>query len=327
VSTSANEPIVRVDALRVELRRQSDDAPLKAVNGVSFEVQRGKVLGIVGESGCGKTTVSLSLIRLLPKRAVLGGAVWFGGVNLLAAGEAALEALRGRRIAMIFQDPMVALDPLFTIGEQLAEPLRKHLGLAGEALKRRQIELLDAVGIPAPERRLLQYPHEMSGGMLQRIVGAIAISCDPDLLIADEPTTALDPTAQAEYLELLQRLVRRNGLALVIVTHDIGVVARVCDDVLVMYAGDAVEQGPARTLLTGRARHPYTRALLAAVPGGGSGDLRTIEGQPPSLAALPVGCAFAARCAEAEPACLAGPPPRVVLAPRHQARCYRVSPP
>ncbi|HTU12242.1 MAG TPA: ABC transporter ATP-binding protein [Allosphingosinicella sp.] len=324
MSAAAAEAVIRVEDLRVALRRKRDGSTVRAVNGVSFAVEKGRTLGIVGESGCGKSTTAMALVRLLPKNADVGGAVHFDGRDLAHESPAALRAIRGRRIGMIFQDPMVALDPLFTVGDQLAEPLREHLDLDGEELHARQIELLQAVGISSPEARLKQYPHQMSGGMLQRIVGAIAISCNPDLLIADEPTTALDPTAQAAYLELLERLSDTYGLALIVVTHDMGVVSRICDDVMVMYAGQAAEYGPVRAIFD-TPRHPYTQALLASIPHGveHGGMLPTIEGQPPDLTALPPGCPFAPRCPKVVERCVTEAPPAVELPGGQRAYCWR----
>jgi len=317
-------PVIRVEDLYVSLRRRRDGATIHAVNGVSFSVGRGRTLGIVGESGCGKSTAAMALVRLLPKSAEVRGAIHFDGRDLATESQAALRRIRGRKIAMIFQDPMVALDPLFTVGDQLAEPLREHLDLDGDALHARQIELLQAVGISSPETRLKQYPHQMSGGMLQRIVGAIAISCNPELLIADEPTTALDPTAQAAYLELLERLSDTYGLALIVVTHDMGVVSRICHDVMVMYAGQTVEYGPVRAIFD-QPRHPYTQALLASIPHAvePGACLPTIEGQPPDLAALPPGCPFAARCPKVVDRCRTDAPPPVEFAGGQRALCWR----
>jgi len=319
-----SEPVIRVEDLHVALRRKRDGSIIRAVNGVSFAVEKGRTLGIVGESGCGKSTTAMAVLQLLPRNAEVRGAIHFDGRNLAQESRKALRTIRGRRIGMIFQDPMVALDPLFTVGDQLAEPLREHLDLDGKELRARQIELLQAVGISSPETRLKQYPHQMSGGMLQRIVGAIAISCNPDLLIADEPTTALDPTAQAAYLELLERLSDTYGLALIVVTHDMGVVSRICDDVMVMYAGQAVEYGPVRGIFD-TPRHPYTQALLASIPHGVEqrGLLPTIEGQPPDLAALPPGCPFAARCSKVIERCVVEPPPPVDLPGGQRAFCWR----
>ena len=324
VDTTDRPVVVEVRDLHVTLRRRRDGATIRPVNGVSFAVRKGRTLGIVGESGSGKSTMAMSIPGLLPKSATKGGEILFDGDNLLTLPESELRKLRGRRIAMIFQDPMVALDPLFTVGEQLAEVLRTHTDLQGEALYARQIALLEAVGIPSPETRLKQYPHELSGGQLQRLVGAIAISCDPELLIADEPTTALDPTAQAAYLELLERLSQEYGLALIIVTHDLGVVARVCQDVVVMYAGAAAEQGPVRALFD-RPRHPYTRALLTSLPHAGDveAELPTIDGQPPDLGALPPGCPFAPRCPMVQQRCVEALPPEMTFETGQRSRCWR----
>nr|WP_217705772.1 ABC transporter ATP-binding protein [Peristeroidobacter soli] len=321
-----SEPLVEVRDLRIQLRSRDGARLLNVVNGVSFPLHRGRTLGIVGESGCGKSTTALALMGLLPGSArVAGGQVQFAGENLLAKSEKEMRELRGAKISMIFQDPMVALDPLFTIGDQLAEPLERHLKLSGAALRERQVSLLQAVSIPSPETRLGQYPHQMSGGMLQRVVGAIAIACNPALLIADEPTTALDPTAQAQFLDLLARLRDTYQLALIVVTHDFGVTARLCDDVLVMYAGSVVERGPVREIFD-HPRHPYTQALLAAIPQAQEdrqGRLRTIEGQPPDLARLPQGCAFAPRCPNVRPKCHELPPPLREMGDGHVASCWR----
>jgi oligopeptide/dipeptide ABC transporter ATP-binding protein len=323
VDAERPEVVVKVRDLHVGLRRSAAAPVVHAVGGVSFDVCRGRTLGIVGESGCGKSTTAMSILRLLPRSADVRGEVVFGGRNLLEESEAALGKIRGRKISMIFQDPMVALDPLFTIGEQLAEPMREHLGLAGDELRARQIAMMEAVGIASPETRLRQYPHQLSGGQLQRVIGAIAIACDPELLIADEPTTALDPTAQAAYLELLERLSDSYGLALIIVTHDLGVVARVCDDVMVMYAGQVAEQAAVRDLFD-HPRHPYTKALLASVPHGTDeqGLLPTIEGQPPDLTNLPPGCPFYARCAYGDTRCAEQRPP-VAHFGSQQSRCWK----
>jgi oligopeptide/dipeptide ABC transporter ATP-binding protein len=324
------QPLLEVRDLRIQLRSRDGLRLLNVINGVDFSVARGRTLGIVGESGCGKSTTSLAIMGLLPATArVLGGAIEFAGTNLLGKSESELCNLRGARISMIFQDPMVALDPLFTVGDQLAEPLERHMRLRGRALRERQLELLRAVNIPSPETRLNQYPHQMSGGMLQRMVGAIAIACNPELLIADEPTTALDPTAQAQFLDLLARLRDTYQLALIVVTHDFGVTARLCDDVLVMYAGSVVERGPVREIFN-HPRHPYTQALLAAIPQQHEdrpGRLRTIEGQPPDLARLPQGCAFAARCPRALPKCRERTPTVRNVGDHHVASCWRAEEP
>lgn len=318
--------LLDVRDLRMSIFADGGARVVRAVNGLSFTLERGRTMGIIGESGSGKSMTSLSILRLLPRGArIQGGEAFFNGVDLLKKSEREMRETRGRHIAMILQDPMVSLDPLFRVGDQVAEPLRTHQGLGGDALRTRVIELLTAVGIPAPESRYDQYPHQMSGGMLQRIVGAAAISCGPELLIADEPTTALDPTVQAQYLDLLDELQDRTGLALIIITHDLGVAARLCDDVIVMYAGQAAERGSVVTIFENPA-HPYTRALLSTLPGrrapGVHRRLQTIEGQPPDLADLPAGCPFAPRCAHADDRCRSEAPPIVALDATHSAACW-----
>jgi oligopeptide/dipeptide ABC transporter ATP-binding protein len=319
-------PLLEVRDLEMAIFADGGNRIVRAVNGLSFTLARGRTLGIIGESGSGKSMTSLSILRLLPRGArILGGQVLFDGQDLVALSERDLRRMRGRHIAMILQDPMVSLDPLYRVGDQVAEPLRTHQGMSGDALRARVIDLLGAVGIPAPESRFDQYPHQMSGGMLQRIVGATAISCGPELLIADEPTTALDPTVQAQYLDLLEELQQRTGLALIIITHDLGVAARLCDDVIVMYAGRAAEKAPVRTLFE-RPAHPYTQALLSTLPGrrppGSHKRLQTIEGQPPDLAALPPGCPFAPRCPRADAKCRAEMPPEISLEADHTTACW-----
>jgi oligopeptide/dipeptide ABC transporter ATP-binding protein len=318
-------PLLQVDGLRVHIPTQGGTRIVKPIEGVSFTLDRGEVVGIVGESGSGKSMTALAIMRLLPPGArYVGGDIRLDGDSLLSRSDAEIRAIRGRRISMILQDPMVSLDPLFTVGDQLAEALRIHGVVRTRAeMRTRMVELLRAVGIPSPEQRLRQYPHEMSGGMLQRIVGAIAISCDPELLIADEPTTALDMTVQAQFLELLESLQERQNLALLIITHDFGVAARLADKVLVMYAGRVVERAPVAEIFD-NPRHPYTQALLGARPRAGStgGKLQSIEGTPPDAANLPPGCPFAPRCPAAQPRCHAEDPPDVVINARHVARCW-----
>jgi oligopeptide/dipeptide ABC transporter ATP-binding protein len=289
----------------------TDGEPVRAVDAVSFDLAPGEILGLVGESGCGKTTVGFSLMRLLPQAArIVGGQVLFEGNDLLAMGAEQLRSLRGNRISMVFQDPMTSLDPSFTVGDQIAEPLREHLGLGSEAARRRAVELLTQVGIPAPTERLRRYPHEFSGGMRQRVVLAIALACNPSLLICDEPTSALDVTVQAQILGLLRTLKREHqNTGIVMITHDLGVVARLCGRVAVMYAGQIVEQGPVRAVFA-RPRHPYTQGLLASLPGRvpRGTPLLQIEGAVPDLAHPPAGCRFAPRCALARPGCELPPP-------------------
>ena len=277
---------------------------VKAVDGVSFTLHEGETLGLVGESGSGKTTTCLSIVGLLPRAArIVGGSVVFEGEELTRKSQRELRRIRGRRIAVILQDPMASLNPLFTIFRQVAEPAFFHQQLRGRSLRDRVQHLLRAVRIPSPEWRMREYPHQMSGGMRQRIVGAIALAGGPSLVIADEPTTNLDVTIQAQYLDLLKDIQRETGVALIFVTHNLGIVAKMCDRVAVMYAGKIIEQAPVRELFDDP-KHPYTRALVGSVPKLGSKEpLYSIPGQPPNLAALPPGCAFHPRCPEAMPRC------------------------
>ena len=300
----------------------------KAVDEVSFTLEAGETLGIVGESGSGKSTLALSILRLLPTAArIVGGEINFEGEDLVAKPERDMRHIRGKRIAMILQDPMASLNPLFTVGDQVAEPLRVHERASRKSAWTRAKELLRSVRIPAPEARVKEYPHQMSGGMRQRIVGAIGISCEPRLLIADEPTTSLDLTIQAQYLNLLRELQRAHGLALIFITHNLGIVAKMCDRVAVMYAGRMVEAGPVKAMFDHPA-HPYTRALLESIPrmSDARQRLTAIEGQPPDLASLPAGCAFQPRCPVAVDRCRTEAPPDIVVAPTHAARCWLASP-
>jgi peptide/nickel transport system ATP-binding protein len=287
-----------------------------AVDGVSLRVPHGGSVGIVGESGCGKSVTSLSVLRLIaaPGR-ITGGQIFFEGTDLLALPEAQMRALRGKRIAMIFQEPMTALNPVYTVGQQIGEVLELHEGLDKRAARARSIELLHLVGIPAPESRVDAHPHELSGGMRQRVMIAMSIACKPKLLIADEPTTALDVTIQAQILDLLARLRRELGMGIVLITHDLGVVAEFVDEVVVMYAGRVVERAKTSELFA-RPLHPYTQGLLASVPGAVAGEhkrLRTIEGMVPDLARLPKGCRFRERCSRAVDGCAEIDPTLVTL--------------
>jgi oligopeptide/dipeptide ABC transporter ATP-binding protein len=298
---------------------------IKAVDGVSFSVAAGETLGLVGESGSGKSMTCLSLVRLVPRPAarIVSGRVLLDGEDLLAKSENEMQQIRGRKVAMILQDPMSSLNPVFSVGMQLREPVAMYHRLRGRALTARATELLAAVRIPSPAARLRAFPHQLSGGMRQRVVGAMALAAPPRLLIADEPTTSLDLTIQAQYLGMLKELQERHRLAMIFVTHDLGIVARICDRVAVMYGGRIVEIGPVRTIFTAPA-HPYTRALLDAIPrlGVRRDRLTTIEGQPPDLARLPAGCAFAPRCAHALERCRAEAPGDTQLAPDHAAKCW-----
>ena len=297
---------------------------VRAVDEVSLTLEAGSTLGIVGESGSGKSTLALTIQRLLPPAArITGGQILFEGEDLRAKSDGEMRRIRGKRIAMILQDPMASLNPLFTIGDQVAEPLRVHEGVGRAGAWSRAKELLKSVRISAPESRVGEYPHQMSGGMRQRIVGAIAISCAPRLLIADEPTTSLDLTIQAQYLNLLRDLQRQHHLALIFITHNLGIVAKMCDQVAVMYAGRLVEWGPVARIFDAPA-HPYTQALLGSIPrmGDGRERLTAIDGQPPDLAAPPSGCAFHPRCPQAMAHCREQAPPETALAPRHTTRCW-----
>jgi len=296
---------------------------VRAVDRVSFTLGEGETLGLVGESGCGKTTTCLSIVGLLPRAArIVGGRVMFEGEDLTLKSQRELRRIRGRRIAVILQDPMASLNPLFTIFRQVAEPAFFHQHLRGRTLRARVQHLLRAVRIPSPEWRMREYPHQMSGGMRQRIVGAIALAGGPRVVIADEPTTNLDVTIQAQYLDLLKDIQRQTGVALIFVTHNLGIVAKMCDRVAVMYAGKIVEQAPVRQLFDAP-RHPYTRALLGAVPRLGSKEpLYAIAGQPPNLASLPAGCAFHPRCPDALPRCPAEEPKEFEAAPGQISRCW-----
>ena len=300
---------------------------VKAVERVSFTLGEGETLGLVGESGSGKTTTCLSIVGLLPRAArIVGGRVMFEGEDLTRKSQRELRRVRGRRIAVILQDPMASLNPLFTIFRQVAEPAFFHQHLRGRTLRARVQHLLRAVRIPSPEWRMRDYPHQMSGGMRQRIVGAIALAGGPRVIIADEPTTNLDVTIQAQYLDLLKDIQRETGVALIFVTHNLGIVAKMCDRVAVMYAGRIVEQAPVRALFDSP-RHPYTRALLGAVPKLGRKEpLTSIAGQPPNLASLPSGCAFHPRCPEALPRCAAEEPDEFHPEPGRVARCWLNAP-
>jgi len=314
--------LLDVRDLAVEFRTHRGS--LRAVDGVSFSVGRGETLAIVGESGSGKSVTALSLLRLVGEAGrIRAERAVFEGADLMELDTAGIRAVRGNRIGMIFQEPMSSLNPVLTIGEQVAEPLRLHKGLSRREAREGAAELLARVSIPDARERLDDYPHQFSGGMRQRVMIAMAIACRPALIIADEPTTALDVTVQAQILELLKALLADTGAAMILITHDLGVVAQVADRVAVMYAGRIVESATAQELFTAP-RHPYTRALLASSVASGAAAktrLDTIEGQPPDLARLPAGCAFAPRCPLVRPACHAAPPPLSADTARQWA-CY-----
>jgi peptide/nickel transport system ATP-binding protein len=319
-------PLLAVDGLGVTFA--TEDGPLKAVEDLSFAVARGKTLGIVGESGCGKSVTALAIMGLLPKKGARAtGRVSFEGRPILGLDDAALNRLRGDRLAMIFQEPMSSLNPAHRIGDQIAETVMRHRGLAREAAWARAVDMLARVRIPDPARRARDYPHRLSGGMRQRAMIAMALACDPALLIADEPTTALDVTVQAQVLDLMRALRRESGAAIILITHDLGVVAEMADEVLVMYAGQAVERAPVADIFA-RPQHPYTVGLLGSIPrfGARRRHLAAIEGMVPGLAAMPKACRFAPRCPFAEERCRAEAPP---LAPPkgggagRLARCWK----
>ena len=318
------EPVLlRVSDLRTVFRL-ADGRDVAAVDGVSFELAAGQTLGLVGESGSGKSVTALSIVRLVqPPGRIAGGVIELEGRNLLDLPEPAMRAVRGRRIGFVFQEPMVALDPVYTIGYQIRETLAVH-GLAhGAAAKRRAIELLAAVRVPDPARRAGEYPHQLSGGLRQRAMIALALAAEPSLLIADEPTTALDVTVQAEILDLLREMRRQFSLALLLITHDLGVVAEMADHVAVMYAGRIVERAPVAQLFA-TPSHPYTRGLLASIPGRQPGRvLAAIPGVVPPLGQLPPGCAFSPRCADRFDPCDSAPPGVTAIAAGHLVRCYR----
>jgi oligopeptide/dipeptide ABC transporter ATP-binding protein len=321
-------PLLQLRGLSTHYVSARGTRVVRAVDDVSLTLDAGETLGVVGESGSGKTTLALTILRLLPLAArVVSGQILFEGEDLLTKSPVEMRRIRGKRIAMILQDPMASLNPLFTVGDQVAEPIRVHDGTRRASAWNRARELLRAVKIPAAEARLRDYPHQLSGGMRQRIVGAIAISCEPRLLIADEPTTSLDVTIQAQYLKLLRELQRQYGLALIFITHNLGIVAKMCDQVAVMYAGRMIESGPVHQIFDAPA-HPYTRALLESIPRMGDADQRltAIEGQPPDLAAPPGGCAFHPRCPKMMDRCRTEEPPRFDVAAGQSARCWLAAP-
>ena len=320
----ASAPLLQLDRLSTHYVSARGSRVVRAVDEVSLTLDAGETLGIVGESGSGKSTLALSILRVLPPAArIAGGRVLLEGEDLVEKSDEEMRHVRGRRIAMVLQDPMASLNPLFTIGNQVAEPIQVHENASRASAWNRARELLKAVRIPSPETRVTQFPHEMSGGMRQRIVGAIGMSCGPRVLIADEPTTSLDLTIQAQYLNLLRDLQRAHGLALIFITHNLGIVAKMCDRLAVMYAGRVVETGPVRRIFNAPA-HPYTAALLNSIPRMSDTDQRLtpIEGQPPDLSALPPGCSFAPRCAQAFDRCRVEAPPEAVIGDGRTARCW-----
>ncbi len=318
------EPLLSLQNLSAHYISQQGSRVVRAVDEVTLSLGVGGTLGIVGESGSGKSTLALTILRLLPPAARnVRGRMMFEGENLLDKSDEEMRRVRGKRIAMILQDPMASLNPLFSIGNQVGEPIRVHEGASRASAWQRAVGLLKSVRIASPQTRVAQFPHEMSGGMRQRIVGAIGIACEPRLLIADEPTTSLDLTIQAQYLNLLRDLQKAHGLALIFITHNLGIVAKMCDKLAVMYAGRMVEYGPVSQIFNNPV-HPYTRALLNAIPRMSDIDhrLTAIEGQPPDLSSLPQGCSFAARCPDAFDRCREQAPPEFVPAEGRTARCW-----
>ncbi len=317
-------PLLQVRDLRTYFRTESGEA--RAVDGVSFDVAPGEVLGLVGESGSGKSVTSLSVMRLVPEppgEILAGSSVRFRGRELLELDRRSMRRVRGNDIAMIFQEPMTSLNPVYRVGKQIEEPLRLHWRLRRTEARARAVELLRLVGIADPDKRVDEYPHQLSGGMRQRVMIAMALACEPDLLIADEPTTALDVTIQAQILELLGELRQRLGMAMILITHDLGVVAEVCDRVAVMYAGQIVETGTVRQIF-GEPRHPYTEGLLRAMPrlGGRSERLAVIPGTVPAPTAWPVGCRFHDRCPYRWDLCVREHPPLLDAGKGRASRCW-----
>ena len=318
------QPILDVKDLKTVFRTRTGE--VHAVNRVSFDLRPGELLGVVGESGSGKSVTMMSLIKLLPMppAEIRDGEAIFDGLDLLKADDATLRSIRGAKIGFVFQDPMTSLNPVFTVGFQVMEPLREHLGLNKAQARTRAAELLELVGIPDAASRLKDFPHQFSGGMRQRVMIAIALACDPQVLIADEPTTALDVTIQAQIIELVKELRRKLGMAIVWITHDLGIIAGIADRVMVMYGGQVVEQAPVRELFS-NPQHPYTRALLETVPsvrGKRAKRLRVIEGQPPMLGTPPTSCPFLPRCGHVLARCSQENPERVVVGAGHDVACF-----
>ena len=316
-------PLLSLRNLRTSFH--TDAGVAHSVDGVSFDVAAGETLGVVGESGCGKSVTALSILRLIrpPGRIESGSAILFEGRDLLSLDEREMQKVRGNRIAMVFQEPMTALNPVFTIGEQIAEVARIHAGMSKRDAAAKAVEMLRLVGIPAPEQRATEYPHQLSGGMRQRVVIAMALVMNPALVIADEPTTALDVTIQAQILELLAELTRRLGTSILLITHDLGVVAENCSRVIVMYAGEVVEESSTPALFA-NAHHPYTEGLLGAMPrvGANAERLATIPGTVPPPTAWPAGCRFRERCAYAWERCATEHPPLYQIGEKHSSRCH-----
>jgi oligopeptide/dipeptide ABC transporter ATP-binding protein len=320
-----SEVVIKVEDLHTSFFTRMGE--VKAVDGISFLVHAGETFGIVGESGCGKSVTGLSLLRLLPEPAgqIIGGKIFIEGKNILELSKKQMRAYRGKMISMILQDPLQSLNPCYMIGDQIGESVRLHQDLPENMIEPEVISALRLLRIPAPEIRLKEYPFQLSGGMRQRVVGSIAMSCRPRVLIADEPTTALDATIQAQYLSLFEDIQEKTNVAIIFITHDFGVVARICDRVGVMYAGRFVETAPTREIFKAP-RHPYTAALISSVPKLDKKDERlfSIEGQPPSMMRLPRGCRFGPRCNQAMDICKEQEPPEIKLSENHSVSCWRV---
>ncbi len=318
-------PLLQVSGLKTHFFTFGGTRVVKAVDGIDFTLEEGETMGLVGESGCGKTTTCLSLVRLLPPAGrIVEGSIEFDGEDLVPKSAGEMRRIRGNSIAMILQDPMASLNPLFSIRTQVGEPAYYHQQMRGGALTERVRSLLGSVRIPSPETRMREYPHQMSGGMRQRIVGAIALAGGPRLIIADEPTTNLDVTIQAQYLNLLRDIQRETGVGLIFVTHNLGIVAKMCDKLAVMYAGRIAEQGSVREIFR-NPQHPYTKALLGSIPKIGSKEpLFAIPGQPPNLASLPPGCYFHPRCAEVMDRCKVDEPPVFSPGADWKATCWQL---
>jgi peptide/nickel transport system ATP-binding protein len=316
--------LIEIEGLSVSFHGD-DGRTTYAVDGIDLSLAHGATLGLVGESGCGKSVTSLAIMGLLPKHsAEVSGAIRFDGFDLLKVSDQTLRDLRGNRLAMIFQEPMTSLNPSFTIGDQIVETILRHRGGPRRSARERAIELLRRVHIPSPERRIDEYPHKLSGGMRQRVMIAMALACDPRLLIADEPTTALDVTLQAQILDLMRELRAESHAAIILITHDLGVVAEVCDEVAVMYAGEIVERAGVDELFASP-QHPYTVGLLGSIPrlDRTTSHLATIEGMVPNMTQPPSGCRFAARCPFVSDICLQAPPPLIEISPGHASRCLK----
>ena len=319
---SAGEPVLSVSNLSIRFKGH----PVDIIEDVSFAIRQGRTLCVVGESGCGKSVTSLATMGLLPKRAatIRSGAAHFMGSDLLTLGQGALETMRGNQMAMIFQEPMTSLNPVFTVGGQVAEAVRRHQRCSKDEARARALEMFRRVRIPAPEKRLDEYPHQLSGGLRQRVMIAMALANDPMLLIADEPTTALDVTIQAQILDLMRDLQRETGTALLMITHDLGVVAEIADEVAVMYAGHVVEQGPVNAIFSDP-QHPYTLGLMGSIPSlsGDRGRLMTIASSVPTADRMPRGCRFSTRCPFAEAHCSAEKPPMINMGDGHSVACFK----